>query len=79
MLYLILAIVVLTLLLAIFIISFVLYVRTPAPKGCKTPSEEACSGCSKKGCEFSFYQPKGALKEEEKEDKKEKGNESDLN
>ncbi len=79
MFYLILAIAVIILLLVLFVVSFVLYVRTPAPKGCKSPSEEACSGCLKKGCEFSLYQAKGALKGEKEEDKKENENESDPN
>lgn len=79
MLYLILAIAVIALLLVLFVISFVLYVKTPAPKGCKSPSEEACAGCNKKGCEFSLYQAKGSLKGESKEDTKEKENESDPN
>lgn len=58
--YLIIAITILVALLAIFIISFILYKRTPVPNGCENikVSEENCTGCSHKEC--SFY------KEEEK-------------
>lgn len=48
--YLILAISILVGLLAIFIVSFIAYVRTPAPKGIK--NKKACSSCSNKACQF---------------------------
>ena len=50
--YLILAISILVALLAVFIVSFVLYKRTPVPKGCEDIkiSEEKCSACSNKEC-----------------------------
>ena len=52
--YLIIAIVILAVLLVTFFVSFVLYVRTPAPKGCEDMkiSEENCSSCGHKECEF---------------------------
>ena len=52
--YLIIAIAVLASLLIIFITSFILYVRTPAPKGCETikAGGEHCSSCSHLECEF---------------------------
>ncbi len=52
--YLILGISILVALLFIFIVSFVLYVRTPAPKGCENIkiNDENCSGCSHKECRF---------------------------
>ena len=58
--YLILAISILVILLAVFIVSFVLYKRTPAPKGCEgiKISEENCSSCSKHK-ECSFYHSEG--------------------
>ena len=51
--YLILAISILVALLAIFIVSFILYRRTPVPKGCENIkiSEENCSACGNKECE----------------------------
>ena len=54
--YLILAISILVALLVIFIVSFILYRRTPVPKGCENMmvSEETCSSCSNKSC--SHYQ-----------------------
>ena len=60
--YLIIAILILVALLAIFIISFVLYKRTPVPKGCENLkiNEENCSSCSNSSC--SFY--KGDKEEE---------------
>lgn len=73
--YLILAIVVIVALLAIFVTSFILYVRTPVPKGCEKSPSDACDLCPNKRCEFYLYQAKGSLKEsqgkEEKEENKE--------
>lgn len=56
--YLIIAITILVVLLITFIVSFILYRRTPAPKGCEQLkiSEENCSSCSHKEC--SFYKTK---------------------
>ena len=61
-LYLILAIVVLVGLLSTFIVSYVLYTKTPAPKGCENIkiNEENCSGCTHKEC--SFYKEEGENK-----------------
>ena len=59
--YLVIAILILIALLTIFIVSFIMYTRTPAPKGCEhlKISEENCSSCSHAEC--SFY--KGENKE----------------
>ena len=61
--YLILAISILVALVAIFVISFILYKRTPVPKGCEDIkiSEENCHKCDHQEC--SFY--KEMHKEEE--------------
>ena len=61
--YLILAISILVALVAIFVISFILYKRTPAPKGCEDIkiNEENCHKCGHQEC--SFY--KEIHKEEE--------------
>ena len=50
--YLIIAISILVILLAVFFITFVLYRRTPVPKGCENIkiSEENCSSCGHKEC-----------------------------
>ena len=50
--YLILAISILVALLIIFIVSFVLYRRTPVPKGCENMmiNEENCAACNNKSC-----------------------------
>ena len=60
--YLIIAITILVALLVVFVVSFVLYQRTPVPKGCEhiKISEENCSSCSHKEC--SFYKEKGEEK-----------------
>ena len=52
--YLILAISILVALLIIFFVSFVIYRRTPVPKGCEdlVANEEKCSGCSHSECQF---------------------------
>ena len=54
--YLILAISILVGLLATFIVSFILYKRTPVPKGCENIkiNEENCSSCGHTEC--SRYQ-----------------------
>ena len=47
-----------------FVLTFVLYRRTPAPKGCEhlTPGEGKCGGCADTSCPF---QAKFNKKEEE--------------
>ena len=52
--YLVIAISILVALLAVFIVSFVLYVRTPVPKGCENIkiNDENCSSCNHKECKF---------------------------
>ena len=52
--YLILAISILVALLVIFIVSFVVYMKTPAPKGCEDikANEKHCSSCSNSSCQF---------------------------
>ena len=52
--YLVIAISILVALLTIFIVSFVLYVRTPVPKGCENIkiNDENCSSCNHKECKF---------------------------
>lgn len=51
--YLIIAISILVFLLLVFVVSFILYKRTPVPKGCENIkiSEENCSACSNKDCQ----------------------------
>ena len=52
--YLIIGIVILVALLVVFFVSFILYMRTPVPKGCEDikVSEEKCSSCSHSECHF---------------------------
>ena len=52
--YLVIAISILVALLAVFIVSFILYVRTPVPKGCENIkiNDENCSSCNHKECKF---------------------------
>ena len=52
--YLVIAISILVALLATFIVSFILYVRTPVPKGCENIkiNDENCSSCNHKECKF---------------------------
>ena len=52
--YLIIAISILAILLLTFFISFVMYRRTPLPKGCENlkMDEEKCSSCSNESCMF---------------------------
>lgn len=52
--YLIIAITILVILLATFIVTFVVYRKTPAPKGCEDIkiNEENCLKCNQKDCSF---------------------------
>jgi len=52
--YLVIAISILVALLAVFIVSFILYVKTPVPKGCENikVNDENCSSCNHKECKF---------------------------
>lgn len=56
--YLFLAIAILVVLLITFIVSFVIYRKTPVPKGCEdmVMNEEKCSSCGHSEC--SFYKKK---------------------
>ena len=50
--YLIIAILILVVLLGTFIVTFIVYRKTPVPKGCENIkiSEENCSSCGHKEC-----------------------------
>ena len=50
--YLILAISIILALLIIFVVSFILYKKTPVPKGCENIliNEENCAACQNKEC-----------------------------
>ena len=50
--YLILAISIILALLIVFVVSFILYKRTPVPKGCENIliNEENCAACQNKEC-----------------------------
>ena len=50
--YLIIAISVILALLIVFVVSFVLYKKTPVPKGCENLliNDENCSACQNKDC-----------------------------
>ena len=67
-----LSVAVLAALLAVFVLSFLLYVRTPVPKGCEKKKSDLCSNCPNSRCEFSLYEPKGDLKEKNDEKENEK-------
>jgi hypothetical protein len=58
--YLLIAVGVILVLLAIFFVTFVLYRKTPVPKGCeKLPSAESCSKCGLgEGCALNIYAKK---------------------
>jgi flagellar basal body-associated protein FliL len=61
---LILAIVIIVVLLAVAIVTFVLYKKTPAPKGCENlePGEGICCACLKSACPYyaQYHDPKPA-------------------
>ena len=62
-----LAVLVIVALIVIFVVSFVLYRKTPVPKGCEDleRNEEKCAACSETGCRFNLYY--GKSEEEKKE------------
>ena len=72
--YLLIAIIVIIALIAIFVISFVLYKKTPVPKGCEDIkiSNENCLGCNNNDCKIkqeflsNIEEVKEELEEEEK-------------
>ena len=49
-----LAIIIIVALLIVFVVSFVLYKKTPVPKGCENLeiNEENCASCQNKDCTF---------------------------
>ena len=49
--YLIIAIIVIVLLIAVFFITYVLNKKTPVPKGCEKVFNEHCIGCKNTHCE----------------------------
>ena len=53
---LVIAIAVILFLLATFIVTFILYKRTPAPKGCENmgPNKEKCKNCEM-SCHLNIY------------------------
>ena len=57
---LILSILLLVILLFVFVFTFVLYVKTPAPKGCEKlgVDQSKCSTCDEKTCRYNLYQEK---------------------
>lgn len=69
----ILAVLVIAVLIAVFIISYLLYKKTPAPKGCEDihPSEEKCHGCNQTECHFNLYYNSDRIETEEKKDREE--------
>lgn len=56
---------------AIFVFTFILYHKLPAPKGCEDilPSEGKCHGCKEVGCHFNLYYNSKEEKKEEEETK----------
>ncbi len=60
------AILIIVVLVAVFIVSFVLYKKTPPPKGCEDleRNEEKCAACDEKGCRFNLYYDKDYVKKE---------------
>ena len=77
--YIALAVVLVIALVAIFTVSFVLYVKTPPPEGCERQKGGAqCENCEQSSCKFyEAAMAKAAKKEEEKkaeEEASEKGN-----
>lgn len=60
----ILAVLLLVVLFAVFLVSFILYRKTPVPKGCEDlgPEKEKCASCKEERCHLNIYR----ISEEEK-------------
>lgn len=52
--FLIIAIIIMALLFVVFVLTFILFIKMPAPKGCENMkvNNENCAGCSHKECSF---------------------------
>ena len=52
-----LAILIIAVLVVIFVVSFILYRKTPVPKGCEDlgPNEEKCASCKEEHCHLNIY------------------------
>ena len=64
-----LAIVIIVALLVLFFVRFILYRRTPTPKGCEKlePSEETCGSCKKAGCPIRWMADQATEQKEEEQ------------
>lgn len=69
----ILAVLVIAVLIAVFITSYLLYKKTPVPKGCEDihPNEEKCHGCNQTECHFNLYYNSDRIEKAGKEEKRE--------
>lgn len=70
--YIALAVALTVVLLALFIVSFLLYVRQPAPKGCENLGRDMsqCGSCEESSCRF--YRKAEELSQKEREEKEAK-------
>lgn len=52
-----LAVLIIAFFITVFIVTFILYRKTPVPKGCEDlgPSEEKCSSCKEEHCHLNIY------------------------
>lgn len=78
--YILIAIAILIALIAIFVISFIAYRKTPVPKGCEDvkPDPELCERCNKASCAF-YNEFHSEIEEEIKKDEIDKGDKKDEN
>jgi hypothetical protein len=62
------AVLVIVSLIVIFVVSFILYRRTPLPKGCEDlePSEEKCAACKDEHCHLNIYANKSKKEKKQK-------------
>jgi flagellar basal body-associated protein FliL len=68
--YIILASAVILILIVIFVVSYVMYRKTPPPKGCENvPSPDNCSECGLGGaCSLNLYAKEAAKSQEGKKE-----------
>lgn len=72
--YIIIAIAIIIALVILFTVSFVVYIKTPAPKGCERGKGPNCENCEVASCRFYADAERRAAKKLEEESSK-KGNE----
>lgn len=66
--YIVIAVALIVILLVVFVVSFVAYVKTPAPKGCEKTYGPNCDSCDQASCQFYRFGEKALQEKTKSED-----------